>query len=110
MVVCNDNFFGSKKMLGTHTKCDLSAGKAKIDLEMLTKQVEIHFYTLINTIRQKTSDIQYNTLKEEDRRKSVSSMSSTGADEIIKLSKQLAETTELLHTLQETENRQIEIV
>lgn len=97
-------------MIGKHTNCDLSADLAKIDLEKLTKQVEIHFYSLIGSIRQKTSEIQYKTLKKEDRIESVSSMSSTGSDELIKLSKNLAETAELLHTLQETEGRQIEII
>ena len=95
--------------LGKHTKCDLSAGIAKIDLEKLTKQIMIHFYSMVNDIRQKTSDLQ-NNLTEEDRKKSVSSMSSTGADNLISLAKNLGETTELLHTLYEVSGREIEIV
>ena len=96
--------------LGKNTKCDLSAGTAKLDIEKLTKQVEIHFYSIIDKIRQKASDIQYDTLKIEDRKNNVSSMSSTGADEFIQLSSNLAETTELLHTLYNSKEREISIV
>ena len=95
--------------LGKNTKCDLSAGTAILDIEKLTKQVELHFYSIIDKIRQKASDIQYDTLKVEDRKNSVSSMSSTGADNFIRLSKDLAETTELLNTLYNTKDRKISI-
>ena len=95
--------------LGTYTKCDLSAGIAKIDLEKLTKQVENHFYSLIEKIRQKASDIKYDTLRIESRKSNVSSMSSTGAEEFIRLSKSVAETTELLHTLYNAEDRKLSI-
>ena len=96
--------------LGKNTKCDLSAGTAKLDIEKLTKQVEIHFYSIIDKIRQKASDIQYNTLKIEDRKDNVSSMSSNGADNFIQLAQNLAETTELLHTLYNSEEREITVI
>ena len=94
--------------LGNFTKCDLSADKAKIDLDKLIKQIEIHFYSLVNQIRQKADKIQYAEI--EDRRENVSSMSSTGSNDFILLTKNLAETTELLHTLYESSERKIEIV
>jgi len=96
--------------LGENTKCDLSAGIAKLDIEILTKQVEIHFYKLVNDIRQKMSDIQYETLSVEKRKENVFKMTVSGADTLINLSKNLAETAELLHTLQEKTERKIEIV
>jgi len=96
--------------LGENTKCDLSAGIAKLDIEILTKQVEIHFYKLVNDIRQKMSDIQYETLSVEKRKENVFKMTVSGADTLINLSKNLAETAELLHTLQEKTDRKIEIV
>ena len=94
--------------LGENTKCDLSAEIAIIDLEKLTKQIEIHFYSLVGKIRKKADAIQYADM--QDRRDNISSMSSTGAKDFINMSKNLAETTELLHTLYETSNRTIEIV
>ena len=97
-------------MLGKNTKCDLSAGLAKLDIDILTKQVEIHFYSLVGDIRRKASEIHPNTLNIEDRKRNVSSMSSSGADDFIRLSKNLAETTELLHTLYETTDREVEVV
>ena len=94
--------------LGDNTKCDLSAGIAKIDLEKLTNQVEIHFYGIVSKIRQKADAIQY--ADKEDRKDNISSMSSTGAKDFINMAKNLAETTELLHTLYEMSDREIEIV
>ena len=94
--------------LGDNTKCDLSAGIAKIDIEKLTKQIELHFYSIVNKIRKKADIIQYANI--QDRRVNVASMSSTGAKDFIQLSKNLAETTELLHTLYESSERTIEIV
>jgi len=94
-------------MLGKKTNCDLSAGIAKLDLEKLTKQVEIHFYSLMEKIRRKSSSIINDSLKIEDRKDSLSSMSATGADEFTRLSESLAETTELLHTLYNTTDREI---
>jgi len=97
-------------MLGKHTKCDLSAGVAKLDIEKLTNQVELHFYSLLNNMRKKVSAVQYDTAERDSRKSALSDMSSTGADNLIALAKNIAETTELLHTLQETTNRKIEIV
>jgi len=97
-------------MLGKHTKCDLSAGVAKLDLEKLTKQVEIHFYSLMSKMREKVSAVQYDTVEIDNRKHALSSMSSTGADDIMEMAKNIAETSELLHTLFETNTRKIEIV
>jgi len=97
-------------MLGKHTKCNLSAGVAKLDLEKLTNQVEIHFYYLMNKMREKVSAVQYDTVEIDNRKHALSDMSSTGADNIISLAKNIAETSELLHTLFETANRKIEII
>ena len=94
--------------LGEYTKCDLCADKAKIDIEKLTKQTELHFYSIVDKIRKKADNIQYANI--QDRRVNVASMSSTGAKDFIQLSKNLAETTELLHTLYESSERTIEIV
>lgn len=96
--------------LGKHTKCDLSAGVAKLDLEKLTKQVELHFYSLMNRMREKVSAVQYDTVEINNRKHALSSMSSIGADEVMALAKNIAETSELLHTLFEATNRKIEIV
>ena len=97
-------------MLGKYTKCDLSAGVAKLDLEKLTKQVELHFYSLMNRMREKISTVQYDTVEIDNRKHALSSMSSTGADDIITMAQNIAETSELWHTLHETANRKIEIV
>lgn len=97
-------------MLGKHTDCDLSAGLAKIDLVKLTKQVEIHFYSLMNSMRHAASEIQYGNLTPEKRREALASMSSTGADSMIATANNIAEVSELLHTLYETSGRDIEII
>ena len=95
--------------LGENTQCDLSGGLAKIDLPMLTKQMEIHFYGLMDKMRKKVTDVQYQT--EPDKRKeNVASMSSTGSKDILNMAQNIAEVTELLHTLNETTDRTIEIV
>ena len=96
--------------LGKHTKCDLSAGIAKLDLEKLTEQVQIHFYSLVNKMREKMVDVQYDTVKIDNRKHALSSMSSTGADNVMALAKNIVETSELLHTLFETTCREIIIV
>jgi hypothetical protein len=67
--------------LGDNTKCDLSAGLAKIDLPMLTKQMEIHFYGLMDKMRKKVTDVQYDNMAIENRREALASMSSTGSKE-----------------------------
>lgn len=96
--------------LGKYTECNLSAGVAKIDLAKLTNQVEIHYYSLLDKMRKKMSDVQYDNQKPESRTNALSCMSSTGSDEVMRLANQIAETTELLHTLYETSERKIEIV
>jgi len=96
--------------LGKHTKCDLNAGVAKLDLKKLTNQVEIHYYRLLDEMRKKMTDVQYDTTTIDNRKHALSSMSSTGADKVMALAKNIAETSELLHTLFETANRKIEIV
>jgi hypothetical protein len=96
-------------MLGTFTKCDLSAGEAKLDLVMLTKQMEIHFYGLMDKMRKKVTDIQYQ-IEPDQRKDNVASMSSTGSKDILNMAQNIAEVTELLHTLHETTDRVVEIV
>ena len=96
--------------LGENTKCDLSAGIAKIDLKVLTKQVEIHFYTILSQMETEISNARNNSLTLENRKDTLLSMASTGARAIQMLSKQLSETTELLHTLQNTDDREIEVI
>jgi len=96
--------------LGNHTKCDLSAEIAKLDIEKLIKQVEIHFYSIINNIRQKATDIQYDTFEKKNRTKNVFEMSVSGSNNFLDMAKNIAETSELLHTLQELEGRKLEII
>jgi len=96
--------------LGDFTKCDLSAGLAKIDLEMLTKQIEIYYYSMLDKMRQKMSEVQYDNTSVDNRRNAIASMSSTGSTAITRLANNIAETSELLHTLYNTDNREIEIV
>ena len=97
-------------MLGTFTKCDLSAGLAKLDLPMLTKQMEIHFYGLMDKMRKKVTDVQYGNMAKDDRRDALSSMSATGSKDILNMAQNIAEVTELLYTLYETPTREIEII
>ncbi len=96
--------------LGKNTKCDLSAGFAKLDLEKLTNQVEIHFFSLMEKMKKQTTNVLDNSLSKEDRKDSLLSMSAHGSDTVMRLSKQIAETTELLHTLYNTEDREIEVI
>lgn len=97
--------------LGTHTKCDLSAGVAKLDLEILTNQVEIHYFSLMEKMEKQVSDVRNNSsMAIKDRQDSLLSMAAYGSDTVMRLAKQIAETTELLHTLYNTNDRKIEIV
>jgi hypothetical protein len=103
--------FGDKKMsLGQNTKCDLSAGLAKLDLEKLTDQTEIHFYNLLKKIGSKVIAVKNDSLTKDARIDNVLSMASSGTTEIKRWVEQLAETTELLHTLYHSDDREIEIV
>ena len=96
--------------LGKYTECDLSAGLAKLDLNILTKQIENHFYSLLGKMQNKITEVKNNSLTIIDRESMVSTMSSTGSDTVTRLAEQIAETTELLHTLYNTANREIEII
>lgn len=96
--------------LGKNTKCDLSAGQAKLDITELTRQIELRFYSLVELLKTKTQNIMYNSLTEKDRKDTVSSMSCYGSDELLKISIEIAKTTELLYTLQEREGREITLV
>jgi len=96
--------------LGDHTKCNLSAGKAELDVEALTRQTERHFYSLIRKMDKKTSEVLNGSLTEEDRKETVSSMSCTGSKELSGLVIDISETAELLHTLQERKDRVLSIV
>lgn len=97
-------------MLGKHTDCDLSAGLAKIDLAKLTRQVEIHFYSLMSSMQNQASVLQQGIPTKESRKEVLASMSSTGADSMIATANNIAEVSELLHTLYETSGREIEII
>ncbi|GAG70390.1 unnamed protein product [marine sediment metagenome] len=96
--------------LGKNTKCDLSAGIAKLDLKVLRNQIEIHYFSLMEKMEKEVSNVRNNSLSVEDRVESLSRMSSHGSDTVIRLAKQIAETTELLHTLYNTTDREIEII
>jgi hypothetical protein len=96
--------------LGEKTKCDLSGGLAKLDLQALTNQTEIHFYTILSSIEKKVQEVKYDTVTEKTRKDRVLSMVSTGSREIIRLTNRLAEVAEVLHTLYHTDDRKIEIV
>ena len=96
--------------LGTHTKCDLSAGIAKLDITILIRQTEVHYYSLLRKIQKQSSEILNNSLTQENREKKVSEMSAYGSNDMIRLANNLAETTELLHTLYECKERKIEII
>ena len=96
--------------LGNCTKCDLSAGIAKLDITTLTTQIERRFFSLAEQIRGKMNAIQVNCLTKEDRAKSVSYMVSVGSEELITIANDMAEVAELLHTLNESKDRKIEIV
>jgi hypothetical protein len=94
--------------LGTHTKCDLSAGLAKLDVAALIKQVEIHYFSTVEKMRNKMSELQMDII--HNRSNSLSSMSSTGSKQVQEWAQQIAETTEILHTLYESVDRKIEII
>jgi len=96
--------------LGKYTKCDLSAGLAKIDFEKLTDQMENYFFSLMEKMEKRVSDVRNASLTREKRKNSLSSMSSYGANDVMSLAKRISETTELLHTLYEISGREIQIV
>jgi len=96
--------------LGEKTKCDLSAGIAKIDLAILTKQTEAHFYSLLSEMEIEVANVRNNSLTLEDRKGALLSMAATGAKTIQRIADNLAETTELLHTLYNTDEREIVII
>ena len=96
--------------LGKYTKCDLSAGIAKIDIEKMTNQMENHFFSLMEKMEKRVSDVRNASLTREKRKKSLSCMSSYGVADVVNLTKQISETTELLHTLYEISGREIQII
>ena len=96
--------------LGEKTKCDLSAGIAKLDLTVLTKQTENHFYSLMGQLGRKVNEITANSMKKEDRKEQLLSMAAHGAKGLCTLTDTIAEVTELLHTLYNTDDREIEII
>ena len=96
--------------LGNKTKCDLSAGIAKLDIDKVKEQIEIHYYSLVEKMEKKMSNIRNNSLTYENRREEISSMSATGANDVLRLAEQIATTTELLHTLNNKKDRTIKIV
>jgi hypothetical protein len=96
--------------LGNKTKCDLSAGIAKLDVKALTKQTENHFYSLITMMKNEVSDVRNNSLTEEQRKDALLSMVSHRSDLIKRLSEQIAETSELLYTLYNIDDRNVEVI
>lgn len=96
--------------LGKYTKCDLDANTAKLDLAILTKQIEIHYYSLLEKMQNKVSEVRNDSISFTIRKEALLSMASTGADTVSRLAEQIAETTELLYTLYHTSERKIEIV
>ena len=96
--------------LGKNTKCDLSADLAKLDLVILTKQIEIHYYSLLEKMQNKVSEVREDSISFTNRKDALLSMAAHGSDTVKRLSEQIAETTELLYTLYNTEDRKIEIV
>lgn len=97
-------------MIGQHTKCDLSFGLAKLDIEMVKKHIEIHFHAQLDKMGKLVSNVRDNSLTEEDRQSQVSSMSAHGTDSMLMLAQTIAETTEILSTLYGTDCREIETV
>ena len=96
--------------LGIHTKCDLSARIAKLDITVLIRQTEVHYYSLLRKIQKQSSEILNDSLTQENREKKVSEMSAYGSNDMIRLTNNLVETTELLHTLYNSKDRKIEFV
>ncbi len=96
--------------LNQHTKCDLSGEKAVIDLSAMTAQIEKRLYNLISTMNKKMSDVRENSFTIEGREKTVLSIVAHENETIIRLAKDIAETSELLHTLYNRGNgRKIEL-
>ena len=96
--------------LGKYTKCDLDANTAKLDLTILIKQVEIHYYSLLEKMENKVSEVRNDSISFTNRKEALLKMASTGSDKVSRLAEQIAETTELLYTLYNTAGRKIEIV
>ena len=96
--------------LNENTKCDLSAGLAKIDFTTLITQVERRFYSLIGKARKQTENIQNNNLTKEIRKDNLSKMVSYGSKDLLQTSKDIVEVSELLHSLYNSTDREIEIV
>ena len=93
--------------LGTHTKCDLSGDKASLDMETLRVQIERRFYSLVKQIEKKTSEVCICSLTEEQKKEVVFTMTVCGADHLLQLTQNLAETAELLHTLNNLNGREL---
>ena len=96
--------------LGENTKCDLSAGIAKLDLETLKTQMEIHFYSQMEKVRKQTSNVLNNFLTQEDKDKALLSMTSHGSQSLMSATQNISEIAELLHTLYNTDDREIVII
>jgi hypothetical protein len=94
-------------MLGKHTKCDMSAGQATIDTDKLTKQMEIYFYSLMNKMQAKASEVRFDNNDPKDKKEVLLGMVSTGADSIISMADNIAEVSELLYTLYNLNDRTV---
>ena len=93
--------------LGDYTKCDLSYGLAKLDITAIEKQLTTLLVMLANNMRDILSP---HSIVKTDFKEQVSSFSCTGSRSLMLLSKHFAETAEVLHTIQESNTREIECV
>jgi len=93
--------------LGDFTKCNLDGDKATLDMTALKTQIERRFYSLVRQIEKKTSEVGNNSLTEEQRKEAVFTMTVYGNNDLLQLSKDLAKTAELLHTLNNLNGREL---
>ena len=93
--------------IGEHTKCNLDADKASLDMTTLTVQTERRFYSLIRQIEKKTSEVGNNSMTEEQRKDAVFTMTVHGSQDLLRMTQDLAETAEVLHTLQSLKGREL---
>lgn len=100
----------AKMSLGENTKCDLSAGVAKIDFHVLVKQTENHYYGLLKQMQKQTGEVLNDSFKVENRKEVLLKMSAHGADSLKRLAEQIAETGELLYTLYNSDDREVEMI
>ena len=93
--------------LSSFTKCDLSAGIAKLDITELYEQLQRRLYNL-TTLAKAKLEIQVTALPTvKDTDKFAADFCCTGARCIKQLVYDIERTAELLHTIAETQDREI---